>query len=76
MFETTNDEFAYCEFSPGHFDTNEYIQSSAFGVISEKGPTEVYEKIFETSNEVYQILAFCIYEVKLNFTYLNQFHSF
>jgi hypothetical protein len=65
MIETTSDEFTYCVLSPQRINENGQIEGGkAFGVGPTIDSTEAYDVIFGTSNEMYQILSMCIYEVK------------
>jgi hypothetical protein len=64
MIEKTSDKLTYCSLSPERIDENgDFKEGNAFGVGPETDSTGVYKSIFSTSNEMYKILTFCIYEV-------------
>jgi hypothetical protein len=71
MIETASDKFTYCVVSPDHMDGKNFVEGKSFAVGPENDPTGVYDKVFNLSAKTYQILTFCIYEVKPNLIYFN-----
>jgi hypothetical protein len=74
MKEVTNDDFTYCVLMPERIEGNKYVESQAFGVDPASDSTSMYDKIFNTNSEMYQILSMCVYE-KYDFKGLSpRFH--
>jgi hypothetical protein len=67
MIESTSEEFSYCVLSPEHIENNDFIEGKAYGVGSKSDSTDAYDTIFKLNNDIYKILAMCIYEVKYVF---------
>jgi hypothetical protein len=63
MVETTNEDFAYCGILIERVDNQNYIKGKAFGVAPKTYPTEIYDKIFNLSNDTRKILTVCTLEV-------------
>jgi hypothetical protein len=63
MVETTSNHFAYCGVLIERIDNQSYVKGKAFGIVAKENSTEIYDEIFNLSNDTRKVLTVCTLEV-------------